>query len=70
MFGPVSVVIEIGGQKIGEKKDFQHSEHDDQLDEDDFPESAAHHHGAEAVPVKGVCSYGKSLHLHVPPVWD
>jgi hypothetical protein len=68
MAGPFAIVAEICCQKIREEKDFEHAEHDEQLNEDDFPEGAANHHGAKAIPVEGVNLSRKSGHLDVPLV--
>ena len=52
MICPFSISIEICRQKIWEKENFENRKHDEQLDEDNLPESSTDNHRPEPVIVQ------------------
>ena len=58
------LAVEIFVQKIREEKDFQDTEHDEQLYQDDNPERFSDRHGGKAVAEKQVKIFKKIRRFH------
>lgn len=65
MIGALGVGRKITCQKIGEEKNLQNREHDEQLEEYDLPQGFAYYHGTKTVAVKGI--NGSHKHRRPPP---
>ncbi len=79
MVGALRIGFEFSVEKVGEEKQLQHTEHDQQLDRKQLPESAPQTHGTEAVVVEKAdfFQHGESLPFPikvanqiVSPMWE
>jgi hypothetical protein len=66
MISPLLVICKLCLQKIGKEKQFQDTEHDKELDQNDFPEGFAHCHLSEAIPIKIVHPHREMSRHRVP----
>jgi len=52
MVGALLIGLKIFAEKIGKEKQLENGEHNDQFNDNNFPQGLAHRHAAEAVEVK------------------
>jgi predicted RNA-binding protein (virulence factor B family) len=66
MVGTLRIGFELRIEKVGEEEQFEHAEHDQQLDREQLPQGAPQAHRAEAVVVEKAdfFQHGESLPFH------
>jgi hypothetical protein len=62
MIGPLLIIDKISGQKIGKKEQLKNRKHNNQLDDNNFPECFAEGHAAKTITIE--CIYFLETLIH------